>query len=105
MDICDLYLDALTIGTYVQLINTIHLKMRIRYCLPPFIFVSLSPLHHRLILDNPRSLHLFGDLSEGEKVLALHKTFHHYDGEVRTVHLTVWSVLAVDQLTPYCKKT
>jgi hypothetical protein len=33
----------------------------------------------RLLLDNPKSLHLFGELSEGEKVLALHKTFYHME--------------------------
>lgn len=37
--------------------------------------LHLNP--RRLLLDNPKSLHLFGELSEGEKVLALHKTFHH----------------------------
>jgi hypothetical protein len=31
----------------------------------------------RLLLDNPKSLHLYDELSAGEQVLALHKTFHH----------------------------
>jgi len=37
----------------------------------------------RLLLDNPTSVHLFDDLSAGEKVLALHKTFHHIGEQVK----------------------
>ena len=44
--------------------------------------IHLNP--KRLLLDNPSAMHLFGELSEGEKVLALHKTFHHL-GEVVSV--------------------
>ena len=37
--------------------------------------LHLNP--RRLLLDNPRSLHLYDALSAGEQVLAMHKTFHH----------------------------
>lgn len=36
----------------------------------------------RLLLDNPKSLHMFDHLSAGEQVLAMHKTFHHIGGMV-----------------------
>ena len=37
--------------------------------------IHLNP--KRLLLDNTKSMHLYDQLSDGEKVLALHKTFHH----------------------------
>jgi hypothetical protein len=37
--------------------------------------LHLNP--RRLLLDIPKSLHLYDQLSAGEQVLAMHKTFHH----------------------------
>ena len=65
-----------------KLNNTAHLVTQSIAALPDYQIqkqkersIHLNP--KRLLLDNAKSMHLYDQLSDGEKVLALHKTFHH----------------------------